>query len=79
MRTPRDSRRTAFTLIEIMVVVAIIGILVALLSVGVFKFIDRQRVHNSEALIKTVDETLRAHWTKVVEEAKKELAEMEKS
>ncbi len=73
MRTARQSRRGAFTLVELLIVIAIISILAGLVTAGVFQFIGRQRLHNTEALIKTVDETLRAHWTKVIEEAKKEL------
>jgi prepilin-type N-terminal cleavage/methylation domain-containing protein len=73
MRTVRDIRRGAFTLIELLIVVAIITVLVGLLTVGVFKFFERQRIRNTEALLKTVDETLKVHWSKVIDEAKKEL------
>lgn len=64
--------RGAFTLIELLIVIAVIGILVSLLVVAAFKFFDRQRLHNTEAQLKTVDETLKVHWSKVIDEAKKE-------
>jgi prepilin-type N-terminal cleavage/methylation domain-containing protein len=65
-------KRSAFTLVELLVVISIIAILGSLITVAVFKFIDHQQNANSEALVRSVHETLRAHWTKVIEDAKKE-------
>ncbi|MCS6851893.1 MAG: type II secretion system GspH family protein, partial [Gemmataceae bacterium] len=57
---------------ELLVAIAIIGILASLASVAVFRWIDRQRVNNTNALLQTVQECLKRHWTKVIEDAKKE-------
>jgi len=65
-------RRIAFTLIEILVVVAIIGILAVLVVGGVMKVTQGQRLGNTRTMIKTIDKTLKEHWAYVVKEAQKE-------
>lgn len=65
----RSKRRLGFTLIEMLVVVAIIGVLVGLTSAGVFKFMDLQRTNNTQATIKKMSGHLDAQIKAVLKKA----------
>ncbi|MFO0863702.1 MAG: type II secretion system protein [Gemmataceae bacterium] len=67
-----QQRRSGFTLIELLTVIAIIGVLGALVTAGVFQWINSQKVRNTESTIRAVYPTLRSHWGEVVADAKKE-------
>lgn len=68
----RRGQRRAFTLVEMLVVIAIIGILAALTTVGVSKIIGIQRASNTEGTIRTVYKVLNEHWATVIADAQKE-------
>jgi prepilin-type N-terminal cleavage/methylation domain-containing protein len=74
MRVRSSAKRIqgGFTLIEILVVIAIIGVLVALTAVAVTKVISGQRISNTKSAMATIQKTLNEHWAYVVSEAKKE-------
>jgi prepilin-type N-terminal cleavage/methylation domain-containing protein len=72
-RATMSFRRTAgFTLVELLVVFAIIAILAALTATAVFKVISVQRNSNTELTIKAASSLLSKHWTYVVNSAKNE-------
>lgn len=62
--------RAAFTLIELMVVVAIIALLVALTAGAVMRYLSTQKGNNTETTITTVDSELKKHWQKVIDQSK---------
>lgn len=64
--------RVGFTLIEILVVIAIIGVLASLVAYGVTRVIVSQRLSNTRGVIAAVDKTLKQHWAFVIQEASKE-------
>src|SRR5438045_3609129 len=64
--------RPGFTLVELMVVVAIIGVVVTLAATATFQVIARQRVANTELTIQKVNDALKAHWRAVIDQAKSE-------
>jgi prepilin-type N-terminal cleavage/methylation domain-containing protein len=64
------ARRNAFTLTELLIVMAIIVILVSLTAGGVMAYIGVQRVTNTEIVLKQVDALLRMHWRAVIDEAR---------
>jgi prepilin-type N-terminal cleavage/methylation domain-containing protein len=72
MRLTRKRSRTGFSLIELLAVIAIIGILVGLVAYGVSKVIGSQRRNNTEEAMSTIQKTLAHHWAYVVSEARKE-------
>jgi prepilin-type N-terminal cleavage/methylation domain-containing protein len=65
-------KRGGFTIIELLIVVAIIAVLLGLGIGAAFKVVDAQRVATTEDLLRTVDKTLHTHWKAVVDDAKKE-------
>jgi prepilin-type N-terminal cleavage/methylation domain-containing protein len=65
-------RRRAFTLTEMLVVIAIIVILTGLLSSGVFVWMSKQQGRTTEGNMRTVNKVLQEQWAYVVEQAKKE-------
>jgi prepilin-type N-terminal cleavage/methylation domain-containing protein len=64
--------RSAFTLVEMLVVIAIIAILAALGTWGYFAMIGNQQRRNTESTIKVVNKVLQDHWKLVKEEADRE-------
>lgn len=64
--------RRGFTLVEMLVVLAIMGILVALIASATFQVIGQQRVSNTETLLKKLDAVLQRQWQVVVDQAQKE-------
>ncbi len=71
-RSTQNSIRLGFTLVELMVVIAVIAVLVALVSAAVFKYVNTQARRNTETRISTLDRLLKEHWRKVVEQSQKE-------
>jgi len=64
--------RSAFTLVEILVVIAIIAILAALTTAGIFQVVGSQRASNTRATMSAVMKALKQHWDFVIAEARKE-------
>ncbi len=67
-----EQTRPAFTLIEMLVVIAIIAILAAMVAVGTIKVIASQRGSNTQNAMRTIQKVLNEHWEDVVSKAKKE-------
>lgn len=70
-RHPRPIRR-AFTLVELMVVIAILAILAALAAAGIMNWVSGQARRNSESHIRSVFNALSRQWDQVISDAKKE-------
>lgn len=64
--------RRGFTLVEILVVIAIIGILAALTSAGVFVAISTQQRRNSLNTIRVLDKLLHDRWNEIITKSKDE-------
>lgn len=71
-RTDSLPRRPAFTMVELLVVVAIIVVIAGLLSAAVFYTIGGQQSRNTEATVRTAYKVLTEQWSYVVNQAKKE-------
>ena len=52
----RDSERRAFTLTELVIVVAVIGVLASLTVAGIWLAVGTQRLHNTEATLQSVQQ-----------------------
>ncbi len=70
--TRANRGRSAFTLIELLIVIAIIAILAGLGAWGVFAMIGTQQRRNTETTIRVVNKLLQDRWTTVIAEARKE-------
>ena len=68
-RTTGRGRR-AFTLIELIVVIAIVGLLVALTAGAVFRVMAGQAAKNSEQTVSKISSILDQQWKAVVDQAK---------
>jgi prepilin-type N-terminal cleavage/methylation domain-containing protein len=64
--------RPGFTLIELMIVLAIIGIIVSLAASATMQVITRQKAANTELTIQKVNDALKTHWRAVIEQARTE-------
>lgn len=62
--------RPAFTLTEMLVVLAILGTLVALSGAGMSKIAQLQSRRNSETTVRKVYSLLKQHWSAVIQEAR---------
>ena len=63
-RTAREALRQGFTLIEILVVVAIIGMLGAVAVPAYINYLADARIETTRSLIKNVEDTLVAYYGK---------------
>jgi prepilin-type N-terminal cleavage/methylation domain-containing protein len=71
--TCRDSHsRCGFTLVELMVVIAIIGVVVTLAASATVQVITRQRAALTEATIQKVNDALKAHVRNIIDQANTE-------
>src|SRR5262245_25748517 len=64
--------RPGFSLIELLVVMAIIAILASLTAGGIYKVIDGQRTSATEQTLRKLSGTLKQQWEAVVNQAKSE-------
>lgn len=71
-RSRMPCARRAFTLVELLVVVAIIAVLVSLGAWGVFATIGVRQQNNTKGTILVVHKLLQNRWAQVVADAKKE-------
>jgi prepilin-type N-terminal cleavage/methylation domain-containing protein len=67
-----SQRRRGFSLTEILVVIAIIGVLASLAAVGTIAMIGNRQARNTEATMKVVNKLLQDRWSSVIADAKKE-------
>jgi prepilin-type N-terminal cleavage/methylation domain-containing protein len=61
--------RAGFSLVEMLVVMAIIAILVSLTAAGAFQILSSQRSTNTELIVKKADNALQAQWQRAVKSA----------
>ena len=67
----RATSRSAFSLIEILVVLAIISVLVVLTASATIQVLAQQRASNTENLIRRLNSTLERQWQAVIDQARK--------
>jgi prepilin-type N-terminal cleavage/methylation domain-containing protein len=72
IRTSRKQivERTGFTMIELLVVMAIIGLLAALTAGAVMRYLSTQKGNNTETTIAKIDSEFKKQWQKVVDQAR---------
>lgn len=75
-RKVRRSRRRGMTLVEIMVVVAIIGMLMGAVAVGAMSTLEKAKVKNTKAMIHTVEQALVHYQTDNTDSCPKALSEL---
>jgi prepilin-type N-terminal cleavage/methylation domain-containing protein len=68
----RGPRRSGFTLVELMVVIAIIAVIASLAASGIMQTINGQRKANTETTIQMINKSLDQQWNAVIAQAKKE-------
>src|SRR5271156_3453390 len=64
-RRIRNSAEAGVTLIEMLVVVTIIGLIVGIVGIQVFRYLDRAKVSTARTQIKTFDDQLELYRTDV--------------
>src|SRR5207249_5802653 len=69
-------RRGGFTLVELLVVVAIIAVLVTLAAAGAYRLINSQRAARTEDALRTINKALEQQWKTVVQEANKDFDQL---
>lgn len=62
--TPKAQPRAGFTLVELLVVICIIGILVALTTVGIGKALDSSKANSTQAMLDTISGALSSYATR---------------
>src|SRR5450755_4354116 len=73
VRTPKQAvRRSGFTLIEMLVVVAIISILISLTAVAVFRTIGTQQSSNTKSELSRLEAALKKAWRSSADQFSKE-------
>jgi prepilin-type N-terminal cleavage/methylation domain-containing protein len=65
-------RRAGFTLIEMLIVIAIIGVLIALTASAVVQVMGSQQVHATEATLQKLDGALNHQWVATTDAARDE-------
>src|SRR5436305_1940126 len=70
--TPRPAARAGFTLIEVLVVLAIIVVLVSMGAAAYMKIANYQQRRNTETLVAKLDDGFRKKWRTVLDTAKTE-------
>lgn len=69
--TCTSSRRDAFTLIEVLIVITIIAVLLTLSVGAVTRYTSSQYQANTVNLLRTLDGALKRQWSKTVDQARK--------
>ena len=64
--------RAGFTLVELLVVLAIIGLVISITAATAMRVLSQQKATNTNVLIRTLSAALNQHWMAVVEQARKE-------
>ena len=69
---PGHRTRPAFTMVEMLIVVAIIAALAALTAAGIFFAVGGQQANNTTSQIQPISKALEIHWKAVLDEARKD-------
>src|SRR6516164_4292107 len=64
--------RVGFTLVELLVVLAIISLVISITAAAAMRVLSGQKSSNTEVLITTLSRALNQHWMAVVDQAKNE-------
>jgi prepilin-type N-terminal cleavage/methylation domain-containing protein len=68
----RPARRPGFTLMEMLIVIAIIGVLLALIASAVFQVMGNQQVSATNATLQKLDNTFARQWQGTIDAARDE-------
>jgi len=63
-RRPIDRRRSAFTLLEVLVVVAILVILASVSSIYVFRYLEDAKIDKAKIQAKTIERAAKSYYTR---------------
>lgn len=72
-RVPTASSRSAFTLIELLIVIGIISVLFSITLAAVFRVQRGQEVTTTEKIVQKLDAALQQQWAAVLDQAKEEI------